>query len=323
MNLQQLKYVVEVDKHKSITKAARSLFVSQPTVSTTVKDLEEELKIQIFTRTPTGVEATMVGKAFIKDAVDVLEKAAILGKRYSREYELVKPSLRVAGPPADSSMKAMVDMVNKNHGSDVGFHLSYVNQFAFEVVNSVEKGLVDIGIISFKNYFSPIIDTLFAQKSLEFHPIFEYPLCLAVFRDHPLAKAERIEYEDIIQYPILYTDSDFQDGTFQALATALGTDISDYLPPLITVQVVDMYTWIKLLQETPAVSALTQWPFSDEATADSGIVRLPGTLDTFTELRGWVKRRGTALSPQAQEFIGNVQRYFTNYQEADIYHSHP
>ena len=315
MNLQQLKYVVEIDRHKSITKAARSLFVSQPGVSTALKELEEELKIQIFIRTPTGVEATEVGRSFIKDSIDVLEKAEILGRRYSQAYEPSPRLLRVAGPPADAVVTALIAMVNQNHGSDESFHISYVNQFAFDVANSVEKGLVDIGIIAFKNYFGQIVETIFAHKNLEFHPIFEYPLCLAVYKDHPLVNAERIEYEALIRYPIIYTDSDFRDNTVQAMALALGEDLSDKLPPLKTIQIIDQYTWLKLLQETQAVSVLTAWNYYEEATADSGIVRLHGTLGDLTECRGWIKRRDTPFTPQAQAFIGYVENYYTQYRK--------
>jgi len=315
MNLQQLKYVVEVARHKSITKAARSLFVSQPGVSAAIKELEEELKIQIFIRTSAGVEATEVGRSFIKDAEGVLEKAEILGKRYSQTYEPSQCSLRVAGPSIDAAVMALIEIINKNHDSGEGFRISYVNQFAFDVVDSVEKGTADIGIVAFKNYFGQIVDTIFAHKNLEFHPFLEFPLCLAVYKDHPLVKAEHIRYEDLIQYPIIYTDSDFLDNTIQAMELALGEDLSDKLPPLKTVQAIDVYTWMKLLQETMAVGVLAAWSYHGEATANSGIVRLQGTLGDLTERRGWIKRRDTPYSPQARDFIGHVERYYTQYRK--------
>lgn len=83
MTLQQLKYVIEVARSQSINKAAQRLFISQPSLSNALKELEEELGIKIFLRSNKGIIITSEGSEFLGYARQVVEQAELLESRYT------------------------------------------------------------------------------------------------------------------------------------------------------------------------------------------------------------------------------------------------
>jgi len=82
MTLQQLKYVIEVARSRSISKAAQALFISQPSLSNALKELEKEIGVKIFSRTNKGIHVTKEGSEFLGYARQVLEQAELLENRY-------------------------------------------------------------------------------------------------------------------------------------------------------------------------------------------------------------------------------------------------
>ena len=74
MNILHLRYACEIEKTKSISKAAENLFMSQPNLSRAVKDLESSLNIQIFERTSKGMKVTVKGEEFLYYAKKYFQK---------------------------------------------------------------------------------------------------------------------------------------------------------------------------------------------------------------------------------------------------------
>ena len=107
MNLNQLKYAIEVDKQQSISSAARALFVSQPGVSAAIRDLEEELHITIFERLKTGVQTTCAGRLFIEEAKKIVTQADDLGKRFSFPTDGQGRNVRIAATPSTSVSRSL------------------------------------------------------------------------------------------------------------------------------------------------------------------------------------------------------------------------
>lgn len=89
MKLQQLIYAVKVAECGSITEASRKLFVSQPSITAAISDLEKEMDVRIFDRTNKGVTVSEEGETFLGYARQVLEQADLLESRYkSRRSKL-------------------------------------------------------------------------------------------------------------------------------------------------------------------------------------------------------------------------------------------
>ncbi|HOO27930.1 MAG TPA: LysR family transcriptional regulator, partial [Lachnospiraceae bacterium] len=112
MTLQQLKYVVMVAEKGTISEAAKELFISQPSLTSAVKELERELQITIFTRTNKGIVVSNEGNIFLGYARQVLEQANLLEERYLGEKR-IKPMFSVSTQHYSFAVNAFVDLIKE------------------------------------------------------------------------------------------------------------------------------------------------------------------------------------------------------------------
>ncbi|MCB2323197.1 LysR family transcriptional regulator [Clostridium tagluense] len=207
MNLLHLKYIVEVEKTNSITKAAQNLFMGQPNLSRAIKDLEKKIGITIFKRTAKGVEPTRKGAEFLSYTKAILSQVNELESLYKPcESDVIKFNISV--PRATYVSVAFSEFVNSlNEEREINIFFKETN--SMEAINDVHNGDSNLGIIRYEKLYENYFLSFLKDSDLEYEPLWEFDLCLLMSKDHPLANLEDIPYYDLCNYTEI-VHGDFQ-----------------------------------------------------------------------------------------------------------------
>lgn len=200
MTLQQLRYAVAIAKHKSINKAAAELFISQPSLSSSIKELENEIHIKIFSRTNRGINITPEGEEFLGYARQMLEHYRLIEERYVENTES-KKKFSVSMQHYTFAVEAFIHMA-KDFGMDE-YEFAIHETKTSEVIENVRLNKSEIGIIYRNEFNGQYIDKILKNNGLKFIPLFECGIYVYLSKSNPLAKKEVIEFEDLQQYPCL------------------------------------------------------------------------------------------------------------------------
>ena len=171
MTLTQLKYVITVAEARSMNEAAKQLFISQPSLSSAIKELEEEIGVEVFRRSNKGVFVTPEGEEFVGYARQVVEQYMLIETKYIDKTN-VKKKFGVSTQHYTFAVNAFVEMVK---------------QFGMDEYEFNQK----------------ILYKLFSEYGLEFHPILDCHIYVYMWKGHPLAGNKEIALEDLEDYPCL------------------------------------------------------------------------------------------------------------------------
>ncbi|WP_167958295.1 LysR family transcriptional regulator [Anaerosporobacter faecicola] len=200
MTLQQLKYAVEVAKLGSINEAAKRLFVSQPRLSNTIKELEQEMKIEIFTRTNKGIQVTLEGAEFLGYARQVLEQADLLEQRYG-DTKPVKQNFCVSTQHYAFAVNAFVELM-KEYGQEE-YECSLRETKTYEIIDDVKNLRSEIGIIYINEFNKKVMYKLIKENNLTFTALFTAKPHVFISSQNPLAAKKSVRLEDLEEYPYL------------------------------------------------------------------------------------------------------------------------
>lgn len=197
MNTQHMKYVVEVEKTGSITKAAHNLYMGQPNLSKAIKELENELGISIFRRTAKGVEPTRKGAEFLTYAKTILAQIDELESLY-RPHGYKSVSLNVSAPRASYISAAFSDFLNR-YASEEHLKVNYHETSGAGAINDVAGGESSLGIVRYQNIYEPYFSGLIRENRLRSEPLWEFRLSVLLSESHPLASYKDIPYHLLSQ----------------------------------------------------------------------------------------------------------------------------
>ena len=198
MNIQYLKYALEVAKQKSISKASRALYMGQPNLSRAIKELEEELGITIFERNSKGIIPTPDGEEFLQYAkrillqIDEVEEIYRVGKKKKSHFS-------ACGPRAGYTAYAFAEL-SKSIDTSNPAEIFYKETNSMRTINSVLKGDYNLGIIRYQTTFEKYFESLFLEKNLVSETITEFSYVLAMSANNPLAFKDDIQPEDLSEY---------------------------------------------------------------------------------------------------------------------------
>lgn len=200
MTLQQLKYVITVAETGTITEAARKLYISQPSLTNAVHDLEKEMNVEIFHRTNKGIAISPEGEDFLGYARQVLEQAVILEDKY-KNGSGGKKQFCVSTQHYSFAVNAFVDLIQQ-YGQDA-YDFSLRETQTYEIIEDVAKMKSEIGILFLNEFNEKVLRKLMKANDLEFHPLFTARPHVFISRRHPLADHEIITNEELEAYPYL------------------------------------------------------------------------------------------------------------------------
>ncbi|RPJ97822.1 LysR family transcriptional regulator [Priestia endophytica] len=210
MTLQQLKYVIEVVRSRSISKAAQHLFISQPSLSNAIKELEKELGIKIFSRTNKGIIITPEGSEFLGYARQVVEQAELLENRYSNIQVLPQQHFSVSAQHYAFAVSAFVRLLKEYNREEYEFTLRETK--TYEIIDDVKNLRSEIGILYVNEFNKKVIHKFLREGNLIFHELFEARPHVFISSRNPLVKQDYVTLSDLVPYPYL----SFEQGDYNS-----------------------------------------------------------------------------------------------------------
>ena len=209
MTLQQLRYIVTVAQTGNITEAAKRLFISQPSLTNAIHELEKEMQITIFNRTNKGVSLSNDGEIFLSYARQVLEQTDLLEEKFLNKKEQ-SPKFSVSCQHYSFAVNAFVDVIRTFGGNQYDFTLRETQ--TYEIIEDVSRLKSEIGILytSFNN--EKVISKILKQNGLIFQELFVAKPHVFISSQHPLAKYNQLTLEDLEEYPYL----SFEQGEYNS-----------------------------------------------------------------------------------------------------------
>lgn len=200
MTLQQLEYIVAIAETGSLNKAAEQLYVSQPSLSSAVKELEKELGITVFHRSARGVSLTADGAELLPYARQVLTQYETLRDRFAAPGAR-KKKFGVSTQHYSFAVKAFVEMVKDFGTADYEFAIRETR--TQEVIHDVATMSSEVGVLYLSDFNRPVLTKLLATNDLEFHPLCRCQAFVYLWRGHPLAGQTAITFAELADYPCL------------------------------------------------------------------------------------------------------------------------
>ena len=281
MNIQQLRYVVAIANSGTFREAASKLFVSQPSLSVAIKDLEQELNFQIFTRTTTGAVLTSQGMTFYERALEVVRSFDSFENRYLNASE------------------------KGNQFSIASQHYDFLPPLitTIQILDEVAKGHSEIGIIYLNRQNSKGIQQNMDKLGLEAIDLIPFKTHIYLRKGHPLAKKESLVMEDLAALPTVRFTQEKDEYLYYSENFVDTSDSS------LMFNVTDRATLNGILERTDAYA--TGSGFLD-AQSVNGITVIP-LEDNLDNKMVYVRRKGINLSSCALKFVNVMFDYFDTY----------
>lgn len=230
MTLQQLRYIVAIAETGTFSAAARELFITQPSLTKMVRELEKEMNIQIFERTNKGVHLSKDGEIFLGYARQVLEQAELLESRYKKKAG-GKQEFTVSTQHYSFAVNAFVDLIKKYGGDTYDFSLQETQTYT--IIDDVAHMRSEIGILYYNEFNKAVLHKIFKANDLEFRELFVAKPHVFLNSDHPLAGRKSVSMEELAPYPYLsYLQGDhnafyFSEEIFSTVVRSRNIRVSD------------------------------------------------------------------------------------------------
>lgn len=301
MTLQQLKYVIQIVQYGSITMAAQKLYITQPSLSKAVSELEQEMGITIFLRSNRGVILSEEGTKFLSYARQVVEQAELLEQTY-KHNEPIKRVFAVSSQHYAFSVNAFVALV-KEYGQEK-YEFSLRELRTNDIIEDVYTQRSELGILFLSNFNHEVILRILKNKELQFVKEFTAKPHVFVSRKNPLAIRKYVTRKDLLLYPRLTYDQGI-NNSFYFSEELHSTDES---PKSIIVS--DRATLFNLLIGLDGYTISSGILSSDLNGTD--IISIPLESDEVMEI-GYIHTTDRPLSQIAIRYLEHFRAYIENY----------
>lgn len=296
MTFQQLRYVVAVADSKSINKAAESLFITQPSLSNALKELENELGITIFSRNNRGIEITPDGEEFLGYARQMLEHYELIEERYAAGNR--KRKFSVSMQHYSFAVDAFIQLV-KEFGMDE-YEFAVHETRTSEVIDNVRIQKSELGIIYMNEFNSKVISKILHEDELEFVPLFECSIYVYLSKTNPLAEKKIISFDDLADYPCL----SFEQGDKNSFYYS--EEVLSTLEYKRIIKADDRATFLNLMKGLNAYTLcsgiICQDLNGDDYTA------VPFDTDEKMQI-GYIKKKRMPLSRLGEKYVSELMKF--------------
>ena len=296
MTLQQLKYALTIADCGSMNEAAKQLFISQPSLSETMKELETEIGLDICLRSNRGIVITPEGEEFLGYARQVTEQFGLLQSKYIDKK--VKEKFSVSTQHYTFAVKAFVETV-KQIGMEQ-YEFAVHETTTISVIENVKNFKSEIGVLYENDFNEKVLNKMFKENGLEFVELFSCDTFVYLWSGHPLAKQDVITMEELDEYPCLSFDQ--------------GKNNSLYLAE----EMKSTYEYRRLIKANDRATLLNLMIGLNAYTLCSGIIceDLNGNdykavpLKETEKMRiGYIKRKGAKVSHIGELYIEELKKY--------------
>lgn len=297
MKLQQLRYVVKVAECGSITEASRRLFVSQPSVTASIRDLENEMGVHIFERTNKGVIVSEEGETFLGYARQVLDQADLLEGKYKGTSEQV-PHFSVSCQHYSFAVNAFVDVIREFDAARYDFTLR--EEQTHEIIEDVAHMKSELGILYLSEHNREVIERMLAANELVFEGLFCATPHVFVCSDHPLAGRSSVTLGDLEDHPFL----SYEQGSYNSFYYS--EELTSTFERRKNIRVRDRATLFNLAMGLNGYTVCSG-VISHELNGP-GIISIPLDVDEYMEI-GIITRKNTTLTRYGQAYIEAIRQH--------------
>ena len=304
MKLQQLVYAVKVAECGGITEAARRLYVSQPTVTAAIRDLEAEMNVHIFDRTNKGVVVSTEGETFLGYARQVLEQAELLEGKYKSDAERV-PHFSVSCQHYSFAVNAFVDVIREFDAARYDFTLR--EEQTHEIIEDVAHMKSELGVLYLSARNREVIGKMLTANDLAFGPLFRADPHVFVCSDHPVAGRESVTLDDMADYPFL----SYEQGSYNSFYYS--EELTSTLDRRKNIRVRDRATLFNLLIGLNGYTICSG--VINENLNGKDIVALPLAVEDYMEI-GYITHKKIVPGHFGQKYIQLLQDHVRDWTEA-------
>ena len=297
MTLQQLKYIVTVAESGNITEAAKQLFISQPSLTNAIRELEKEMQITIFNRTNKGVVISNEGDEFLAYARQVLEQVGLMEEKYLN-VKAQRPRFSVSCQHYSFAVNAFVDVIQEFDANQYDFTLRETQ--TYEIIEDVSRLKSEIGILYVSSKNEEIILKLIKQNNLKFEELFMAKPHVFISSKHPLADRTAIALEELEEYPYL----SFEQGEYNSFYFA--EEILSTLDHKKNVKVRDRATLFNLVIGLNGYTVSTG-VISEELNGENIIAR-PLLVDEYMRI-GTITQKNMQLSRYGITYMEALRKH--------------
>lgn len=292
MTIQQCKYILAIARSGSMNEAAKSLLVSQASLSSAVRELEDEFNIRIFDRSNKGVRITRDGSEFIRYARQLLAQYEVITDRYQGEDKKSIRNFAVTSQHYDFVAEAFVVFMKKFR---VDFNLSLKEARTFEVIDDVTNLRSDVGILAYlKAPTGGYMERYLKRNGLEYHQLFETSPHVFLGKHHPLANRDQLTLEELSEFPYITYDQG-ETGPIE-----FSEELTESNPTKKHIRINDRATLMNLLLSTDSYTIGTGVMTSDLNKGSVVSVKL-ASGDLYSVVL--INRADVGLSEDAEKFI--------------------
>lgn len=291
MTLVQLRYVLTVAKEGTITAAANKLFISQPSLTNAVKELEGEMGITIFQRTSKGVTVTSEGETFLGYARQVVEQVALMEERYQGKKPL-KRRFCISTQHYSFAVEAFVALLKELGGEEYDFSLRETQ--TYEIIEDVARLRSEVGVIYLSSYNRTVLQKTLKEHELSFHTLFKAHPHVFISTSNPLAGKSSVTLSDLEPYPRLSYEQG-EHNSFYFSEEILST--LDHKKDILVRDRASLFNLLIGLDGYTICSGVI-----NESLNGSNIIAVPLDVDEEIEY-GYIIHRQSSRSPLAQRYI--------------------
>lgn len=276
MTLQQLRYVVAVHEAGSFSAASEKLYVSQPSISTMIADLEKELDITIFNRSKKGVVLTEDGNVLLQYAYAMLHLEDEIYGNFNSEEDII--AFSVSSQHYTFAIDAFLRL--EEEYDKVNYNLAIKETRTSQVIEEVAKNESEIGIIQISAENEKVTNRIFSKYNIEYFPLITTKTSVFIANAHPLSNNSFVTPEDLANYPCIVYDQLDDPMIYYSEEVHLPDYLSDKI-----LSITDLYTSVQFIKEqnaynigsgiiSPRLSGITSVPLIDEIPFNIGYITL-------------------------------------------------
>lgn len=301
MTLQQLKYVTTIANIGSISEAAKRLFVSQPSLTKAIKELEKEMGITIFDRTNKGITVSKEGERFLGYARQVLEQAALLEEQYKSQSG-GKKQFSVSTQHYSFAVNAFVELLK---GAEIDqYDVSLRETQTYEIIDDVAHMKSEIGLLYYNDFNRPVLEKLIHTNELTFTELFTAHPHIFIGKTHPLAHKEVVSMDELEEYPYI----SFEQGDHNSFY--FSEEIFSTVVRLKHIRVRDRASLFSLLLGLDGYTVSSG--VIDKEVNGENIISVPLAEEGLMHI-GYITNNKMQRSRLGQEYIHALEQYVSNY----------
>lgn len=297
MTLQNMRYIVEVAKHHSVSRAAAVLYMTQSALSAAVKDAEEELGIQIFLRTNRGVKLTPDGEDCLRYCREILEQADRFAARY-KNRDTVNTYFSVSAQHLPFAVRAFDELLTDH--SPNRYNAAIYEVPTGQLIQDVASGISEFGVLAVTADQLKMLNKTLAAGDLYFTQLACLKTYVFLRREHPLGSEEQLTLNQLKQYPYVTYDRS-ADPIYFTEETLL------YEPLDRCIHVSDRATKMSVIRSSDAFSIGVDLPnfnrdiyFQNRSTE---LIAIPFADQMEQILVGFLEKNGNIKSEIGQKYI--------------------